>query len=204
MAQIRFLVYFLVTAPLIFLGCSTMATHASQPEMPLSWPSKTFESHENWLALNLDEKPAELIRRHIDNQTASTESTSGQPPKTALKHRGEAHITILTPPEFNLLKDKLTMKEIEAIAQAQGLQISQWTPVCLGRGQHKNESTYYVVVQSQDLFMIRQAISREYIARAGRNNFAADHFYPHITIGFTDRDLHEADGVIKDKNSCGK
>lgn len=58
-------------------------------------------------------------------------------------------------------------------------------------------------VNSPDLVAIRKEIQELYVSRGGDGRlFEANHYYPHITVGFSKQDLHEADGVIKDKNSC--
>jgi hypothetical protein len=47
------------------------------------------------------------------------------------------------------------------------------------------------------------ALQNQFENSGGRpGDFDADKFYSHITVGFTDRDLHEADGVIKNMDSC--
>ncbi|OGT48298.1 MAG: hypothetical protein A3E82_05775 [Gammaproteobacteria bacterium RIFCSPHIGHO2_12_FULL_38_11] len=46
---------------------------------------------------------------------------------------------------------------------------------------------------------IRRQIYQEYLANGGtRQAWDPDHYYPHITVGYSLRDLHESDGVIKD------
>lgn len=37
-----------------------------------------------------------------------------------------------------------------------------------------------------------------------KGKFRAERFFPNITVGFNKRDLHESDGVIKDKTTCFK
>ncbi|KAJ1775088.1 hypothetical protein LPJ62_006961, partial [Coemansia sp. RSA 2167] len=51
----------------------------------------------------------------------------------SLQSRGEAHVTIITPPEFDrVLKPAgVTIQEIEEIAQQANIQHSRLTPVCL-------------------------------------------------------------------------
>jgi len=120
---------------------------------------------------------------------------------------GEAHITVITPPEFdNILKPFLSIEEIERIAQNYQIQNSSLQVLGIGSGhksiEGKHESTYYLVVNSENLMNIRQAIYTQFIKNGGSkkawNPFG---FYPHITIGYTKRDLHLQDGVYKDKRS---
>ncbi len=126
--------------------------------------------------------------------------------------RGEAHVTVLTPPEFDLLKAHVSMAEINQIALDMKIQATELKPICLGEGravvEGVQQSTYFIVVQAEGLFKIRRAIADLYALRdkrAGLNPelvFHADHFYPHVTIGFTRLDLFEQQGVIKDDRSC--
>ncbi|MGZ3723775.1 MAG: hypothetical protein ACXVA9_12620 [Bdellovibrionales bacterium] len=106
--------------------------------------------------------------------------------------RGEAHLTVLTPPEFNRIEGKTRKKilsEMKEIAAREG----EIKPLCLGRGQAelngKVEFTYYIVIEAKGI-------------RAIREKYHLTDFYPHITLGFTKRDLHFEDGVRKDKASC--
>ena len=154
-----------------------------------------FLPHEDWLALPVDHKPVNEIRVQLEQFS-----------KTTLKDRGEAHITVLTPPEFAKLKSKLSMSEINKLATELNLTESRWTPICIAEARLQSDPklvTYYIVVRSQELLTIRQNIMKEFLARGGESSqFDPNHFYPHITIGYTERDLHEQDGVIKNTQNC--
>lgn len=124
-----------------------------------------------------------------------------------LKHRGEAHITVITPPEFDALLDGvIPMHAIEAEVDA-ALTRASFEPVCVGRGRVSDAGeileTYYLVVQSEELLAIRAQIFRAYRRAGGEPSlFDPNAYYPHVTLGFTVRDLHESDGVRKGHNSC--
>lgn len=125
----------------------------------------------------------------------------------ALKNRGEAHITVITPPEAAQLKGFVEISEMNEIALAMQIQNTRFYPACIGRGtavlDGKIEQTYFIVVNAPNLVEIRRAIERLYLARGGHPaNFIADHYFAHITLGFTARDLFEQDGIIKDRSSC--
>lgn len=128
--------------------------------------------------------------------------------KIKLKNRGEAHITVITPVEYSeILKSKLTMSEIDDIAKANQIQNSKFDVVCVGMGslevENKTESAYFIVVRSPDLLKIREEIQKLFVSKGGdKEFFKPAYFYPHITLGFTLRDLHVTDGVIKDESSC--
>lgn len=125
-----------------------------------------------------------------------------------LTNRGEAHITVITPVEFTeILKSKITMTEIDEIAKKAKIQSSKFDVVCVGKGSleidSKLEQTFYVVVRSPDLLKIREEVKKLFESKGGEKDlFKPVYFYPHITLGFTKRDLHESDGVIKDERTC--
>ena len=150
-----------------------------------------------YLAMNLPFAPAAMVRKELEQKIGYR-----------LRNRGEAHITIITPPEYtHALSAKLPMVRIDQIANAEKIQESQITPLCVGEGsaviKGHLEHTFYVVVQASNLLKIRQQIQAEFVKRGGRvNAFNASPFYPHITLGFTLRDLYGSDGVIKNQKSC--
>lgn len=124
-----------------------------------------------------------------------------------LKHRGEAHITVVTPPEVKALANKMTLQEIKELAHQHKLQESPYKLICVGRGVHKQNpevgETYYVVVESERLFEIRRKIQAVYISKGGDlKSFNPEIFYPHVTLGFKKRDLHLEDGVLKNSSTC--
>lgn len=151
----------------------------------------------SWLQMNLPYPPM----RNLQEQVEKAEGVK-------LKTRGEAHITVVTPVEFwNVLKSKVSMEEINKMAVSLRIQSSDLEVVCLGKGEATLDSrvakTYFVVVMSKNLIEVRRRINELYISRGGASgSFVPMNYYPHITLGFTDRDLHESDGVIKGSNSC--
>ncbi|OMJ07871.1 hypothetical protein AYI70_g11908 [Smittium culicis] len=155
--------------------------------------------------------------------------------KGKLKSPGtEAHITIITPREYNLVLKQagVTIEEISEIAEAYRIQESLFKVHCLGRSCIYNSAlhnrqpqqistssnttssnsfgseklcTYYLVVRDidQDFLRVRKMIFDLYLRKGGeRSWFDPSAFWPHITIGFDDRDLFIQDGVFKGPNSC--
>jgi hypothetical protein len=190
----------------VLTSCSNLSKSSKPQQNPqnivlnteLAWKNEPFISHSNWLGLAVDFKPAEQLRLQIEQLL-----------KQPLKNRGEAHITIITPPEFENLKPILSMLEIEKISQDLNLQNTKWQKLCIGQGEikeikdKKSKLTFYLVVESANLNLIRNKIAETFYKKGGaKNKFDPDNYNPHITIGFTDRDLHESDGVIKNKESC--
>jgi 2'-5' RNA ligase len=118
--------------------------------------------------------------------------------------QGEAHVTVITPPEFaSRLSKYLSIQRIEEIAEQNHIQNSDLQILGLGSGSAsingQMQSTYFLIVYSKNLLAIRQQIYHEYLKNGGpSNSWNPLHFFPHITIGFTLRDLHDQDGVIKD------
>ena len=197
------IIHFLILAcPIIFLFPASGETLKLSKEI-FNNSDITFRPHvgagafDSYLTMEINYGPIPALFK----QLVSAE-------KLSLKTRGEAHITVITPPEFSkILKRKITMDEINELAQSLEIQKSLIEINCLGKGQttiqgHK-EATYYLVAKSDQLVKIRQAIEDLYIQKGGDPKlFEATHFYPHMTLGFTSRDLHEEDGVIKDIKSC--
>lgn len=153
---------------------------------------------DNYLTVNLPFEPmAELFRQLLIAK------------RKPLTNRGEAHITVITPVEYwKVLKPKgLSMDEINGLARERNIQATNFEVVCLGRGEtlldKKTEQAYFVVVTSPQLVNFRKDIQSLFVAKGGSAaDFVPDQFYPHITLGFTKRDLHESDGIIKDARSC--
>ncbi len=152
----------------------------------------TKTSEKSYLALDLPLPAFEKMRHDVETKE-----------KVTLKHRSEAHITVITPPEFKELKKHISMAEIEALADSMGLKKASYNLLCVGKGTSQKKATYFVVVQSEDLFKIRKAIEILYKEKGGTDSgFKAEEYHPHVTLGFTEKDLHAQDGVMKDASSC--
>ncbi|WP_413612173.1 hypothetical protein [Bdellovibrio sp. HCB-110] len=154
------------------------------------------KENKSYLAMELPYTAFEKLRNDVEK----TQHVS-------LQHRGEAHITVITPPEYKKIQKKISMKEINALSEEMGLQKAPYKLLCVGKGSLKDHgkenSTYYVVVESDRLFQIRKAVQVLYTSKGGKaEDFNPEAFYPHVTLGFTQRDLHAEDGVIKDASSC--
>jgi 2'-5' RNA ligase len=151
-----------------------------------------FSPQKNYLMLVVPFEPIHVVREQLDARLG-----------LELKHRGEAHITVLTPPELQSFGGKISMADINLIAEKSVIQTSRYQAECIGQGSKSKMKVFFVVVKSPALIEVRKKIAALFVKRGGvATAFDPDHFYPHITIGFTDQDLHEADGVIKDKSSC--
>jgi len=154
-----------------------------------------------WLQQTVNYRPIALI------YTVLNKLHRGQ-----LKNRGEAHITVITPPEYDhVLSKKLHIREIEAIAKKHRIQHAKFDVKCLGRGRAvlkgstKMDTVYFIKVESKHLEQIRHAVWRAYVSKGGEpSHFDPELFWPHITVGFTNRDMFPEDGVYKGMNACWK
>lgn len=149
-----------------------------------------------YLAMNVDFSSLGDVRKDIEAKE-----------KITLQHRGEAHITVISPPEYEQLKSVLTMELINEVALLNRIQETPFEIVCLGRGRlradNKTLSTYFIVLDAPGLISLRHTLATLYKTNGGQpNEFKPDEYFPHITIGFNERDLHSQDGVVKDKSSC--
>lgn len=129
----------------------------------------------------------------------------------SLKSRGEAHITVISPPEFNFgLKTVMTMDEINQIALELGIQNSKFRVACLARQSQmdlklsKRYAVYNLIVDSPALFAIRNMIQEKYLEKGGDpSNFDSERFYPHITLAFEEHgDWFPEDQVFKTMRTC--
>lgn len=149
-----------------------------------------------YLSMNIDFNSITVIRKDVERIE-----------RLVIQNRGEAHITVITPPEFEQLKSVLSMELLNEVALLNRIQEAPFEIVCVGRGQLKEDSktlsTYYIVVDAPELVSLRRTIATLYKTRGGpAAGFNPDDYYPHITVGFTERDLHLSDGVVKSKASC--
>lgn len=186
-----------ILLPLFFL----LSTYSSEISIPieihenqnLPFFHHTGPGYGSYLAMNINYSPIKVLWKEIEKQEG-----------LKLKNRGEAHITVITPVEFNnSLKSFLDIKEIHRIAAEAKIQELTFSPFCVGKGEKGNLRTYFIVVKSKDLLNLRIEIQKAFIKNGGNpKDFNPESFYPHITLGFSKRDLHESDGIIKDERTC--
>lgn len=154
----------------------------------------TFEHHGNWIGQNLQFVPFDKLRLQLEKHLGRQ-----------LQNRGEAHVTLLTPPEFETLQRCFSMEELESFLDRKSIQDSAYVPECIGKGSLGappfRQETYFVVVSSIALAGLRKKLEIAAAAK-GCRGFKAAPYYPHVTLGFDQRDLHEADGVLKDQRAC--
>lgn len=158
---------------------------------------------DNALALNIPYEPIKAMRPQIEKVI--------ERPLKFLKSwnpLGEAHVTVITPPEFFMVLGKpnmLTMDDIDSIARANKIQNADLIVLGIGSGKKEingvSEETFFVIVDSLKLRHIRNEIWKLYVKRGGDpKSWDPTWFFPHITIGYTEQDIHEPD-VIKNLRS---
>lgn len=158
-------------------------------------PHQKPSSSKKWLGKDLPFSPYADQRMRIENLY-----------KIKLQHRGEAHITLLTPPEYQSLRTLLSEAEIDKVAASHQLDRAPYKEVCVGTFKLKDMSTWFIVVESEELMNFRKAIAKLVEQKEPeikkRPLFEALNWQPHITLGYTHRDLHYQDGAIKDGRAC--
>jgi hypothetical protein len=81
---------------------------------------------------------------------------------------GEAHITVISPPEFSVLAAaNVTIDDINKIAVDYEIQASNFEVICLGRAKVEDNTVYQIIVYSDDLVRIRTRIFQLYWNNGG-------------------------------------
>jgi 2'-5' RNA ligase len=152
----------------------------------------------NYLTLDLAFEPIRHLRAQVENRFGVDLS--------AASARGdEAHITIITPPEYWGLHPFITMDEI-IDRFGERIQKLKFKVLSLGEGtlviDEVKESAYFVIIEANEMLELRREIYEIVVSRGGSvENFDPDRFYPHITVGFTKQDIHIEDGLHKDESA---
>jgi len=125
-----------------------------------------------------------------------------------LEDRDEAHITTITPPEAMGSKKQKGLRHWlptnEMLDMYKGsIQSTDFEIVCVGMRERGDKKVFFLVVDTPDLFDVRREIQNEVELRAQGNkdhpSFDSEKFWPHITIGFVNDDVH---GVTKGRETC--
>jgi hypothetical protein len=157
-----------------------------------------FEVHDNALAMNIEYKQLPNIRSKISEKVDSELKFF-----TGWSERGEGHITVITPPEFiNVLSKYISIEDMNQIAKRNHIQKSDLRTLGLGSATRlvgdREEMTFFFIMDSLNLRKIRHKIQELFVHRGGGvSDFDPSWYFPHVTVGFTLKDLHENNGVIK-------
>ncbi len=201
--KLPFLLAFLITfglahaAPLELLLSQEIYHNQEEPFLTYQGPGE----YDNFMVMNVKYAPIQSLRSQLETALGIKLDYLKK-----MNPNGEAHVTVITPVEFDkilkLAPAKLTLQEINDIAQSYDIQESKLNILGMGSGKKiidgKIEETYFVIVDSLELRNIRQQVYYKFLRRGGdAKAFDPTWFFPHITVGYTKRDLHEDDGIIK-------
>ncbi|KAF9287710.1 hypothetical protein BGZ68_001379 [Mortierella alpina] len=161
----------------------------------------------NWVGLNVDFK---YVKPVFD--LANTTQAIGN---GTLISRGESHVTVILPTEYDQILHPagVTIEELNALAtrgpQKNSLQRARFELECVGRVQVVTkdgvfqQSLQIILKNYKDLIRYREEVFKLFVKKGGNPAlFSADNFTPHITLGFKHRDIFVEDGVYKGKNAC--
>ncbi|KAI1316758.1 hypothetical protein EDD11_009496 [Mortierella claussenii] len=159
----------------------------------------------NWIGLNVDFQYVKPIFNLVNTTQALGNGT--------LISRGESHITIILPTEYDQILHPagVTIEELNALATHKNrLQRSKFELECLGRVQVVSkpdgvfqQSLQIILKNYRDLIRYREDVFKLFVKKGGNPAlFDAENFTPHITLGFKHRDIFVEDGVYKGKNAC--
>lgn len=189
----------------LFLGLCA-CSHFGAPKRPMLnyegeiFTPVTFIEHTGpgaYLAYNVHYPPVEKIRQELEDKT-----------KTKLQNTGEAHITVVSPVEYEkVLRNRLSIEKLNELARTARIQQFSFEILCVGEGraavQDGPGETYFLVVRAPRISAFREEIREAYVQAGGsHDDFRPEDYRPHITLGYTKRDLHKEDGVLKDETSC--
>lgn len=160
---------------------------ASQWSVPSGRPA--FISREDWLAVPLPH--AEMVR--LKEQLEKND-------KSVLQSNGETHLKVITPSEWRILKQRLTMEELEKLALKRSLMTMPYAPKCLGKVEtiinNKRDYSWVVVGEAQEMRQFRREVWRLYMTKGGQGpEFQWKRWHPTVTVastsvGFDDEIAH--------------
>lgn len=162
--------------------------------------SMSFKTHTDpfTLAIDLPNGPVIALR-----ETLKVELGLELKFFTGWNAAGEAHITVISPPEFiDVLSKHLSEDEINSIARNFKIQSGGVQILGLGSGKlpvgKETHETYFVIVDSLTARRIRLAVHAAYVRKGGNpKDWDPSWYFPHVTVGFTHADIHEHQGLLK-------
>jgi 2'-5' RNA ligase len=154
------------------------------PYLGASHPKNSQKVHSlPFVAMNLNLAPIERLRSEISRDRGLN-----------LQGYAEAHLTLITPPEIARDFPPGSIEILQNAAFTRGIQDLTFRVLGLGRAASGARQTFFLVVESPAIRAFRERLFGDFsIARVT----PAYRYDPHITVGFTDQDLHSQDGVQK-------
>ena len=155
-----------------------------------------FQSHDEWVGLPLAFAPVEQVRKDLEKMIGKT-----------LQHRGEAHVTVITPPEWRTLSQYIKMDVLDKLVVKEKMMSVKLKVKCLKKVtatiKGKTEESWFIAVDAPELKEYRNQAWRLYVGAGGLpEDFNWKRWSPHITVGYTSQDLHDEDKVSKEKADC--
>ncbi len=155
-----------------------------------------FKPHPDWVGVPLPFAPIEQLRLELEKQLGKK-----------LQHRGEAHVTVITPPEWRVIGQVLKMSTLDRMVAETSANKAKISVKCLKKVSAqlagRTEESWFIAVDAPELRDLRHRIWRRFLANGGSpDDFQWKRWAPHITLGFTARDLHDEDRVNKEKMAC--
>jgi len=155
-----------------------------------------FQSHEDWLGLPLNFAPIEEVRKELEKKIGRT-----------LNSKGEAHVTVITSPEWRTLGQYLKMDVLDGLVVKEKMMGAKIKVKCLKKitatVNGKVEESWFVSLEAPELKEYRNEVWRRYVAAGGLpEDFDWKRWHPHITVGFTAKEVHDEDKVTKEKSRC--
>lgn len=195
--------YLIVLLAILFLSsCSLGATVKLSRDVFNKVPFSNQYSEDGALIMNIDYKSVNDLKLLIESQF------KGLIQNKKLKDRGEAHITLITPPEGrtgffpnSVGIDKVLPTDLMLDMYKNTVQDMEFDILCLGmQSNSKGNIVFFLVVESYEVMGLREEIESYVQNRDLTIPFRAKgSYYPHITVGYVGGDVH---GVSKGKDSC--
>lgn len=159
--------------------------HPSWSQLSLTLaPRGTPQFKGHYWSLPVDKDGVDKIRQALEKKL-----------QRPLKHRSESHLTLITPPEWTALQSPANSPAPTAPPWPETP--NSFRVICLAESRISPQlATYYLVVELDPAYRWRESFFSQ-------KGLLAPAYFPHITVGFTEQDLHLKDGVThKDQSQC--
>jgi hypothetical protein len=155
-----------------------------------------FKSQADWVGIPMPHGPVEKIREELEKRIGKK-----------LQHKGEAHITVITPAEIRILSQTIKMNTVEKIVVKESAMRASIKVLCLKKVtavlSNKSEDSWFISATSPELLEFRKQVWRRFVTKGGiPEDFQWKRWSSHITVGFTSQELHDEDRISKEKAEC--
>lgn len=155
-----------------------------------------FKPRSDWVGIPMPYGPVEKLRAELEKRIGKK-----------LQHKGEAHITVITPSEMRILSQTLKVNTVEKIVVKESAMKAKVKVLCLKKVStvlgSKSEESWLISMESDELREFRNQVWRRFVANGGMpDDFQWKRWSPHITLGYTSAELHDEDRLSKAKTEC--